>query len=202
MQILHLDCSPLGDHSETRKLSRTIVEKFKRAHPDAGVVYRDLAVNPPSFVSAAWILGAFGLPGSDSAEAKAAIAESDMLVDELLAADVIVIGAPMYNLSIPAVLKAWIDQIVRPMRTFIPPPPAYKPLAVGKRAIFAIAAGGGGYDEGGPRQQFNHEDPYLRSIFAFIGIEDVQFVHFYNTVNERREQGERSAQQSVKDLVV
>ena len=201
MQILHLDSSPLGEQSETRKLSRAVVEKLKRAHPDAGVVYRDLMVQQPSFVGAAWILGAFGLPGGDSDEAKAAVAESDMLIDELLTSDIIVIGAPMYNLSIPAVLKAWIDQIVRPARTFAPPP-AYGGLATGKRAIVAIAAGGGGYGEGGPRQAYNHEDPYLRTIFSFIGIEDVQFVHFYDTVNERREQGERTAQQQVQALSV
>ncbi|MBU6173510.1 MAG: NAD(P)H-dependent oxidoreductase [Planctomycetes bacterium] len=121
--------------------------------------------------------------------------------DELLASDIIVIGAPMYNLSIPAVLKAWIDQIVRPMRTFTFSP-VYKGLATGKRAIFAIAAGGGGYAEGGPRQSDNHADPYLRKIFSFIGIEDIQFVHFYNTVNDRREQGEQLAHQEVHALTV
>ncbi len=62
MQILHLDCSPLGEHSETRKLSRAVVDKLKRAHPDAGVVYRDLMTHPPSFVGEGWVLGAFGLP--------------------------------------------------------------------------------------------------------------------------------------------
>ncbi len=201
MQILHLDSSPLGAQSETRKLSRAAVEKLKHAHPDANVVYRDLSVQQPSFVSAGWILGAFGLPGGDSDTAKAAVAESDMLVDELLASDVIVIGAPMYNLSIPAVLKAWIDQIVRPMRTFTTTP-AYKGLATGKRAIVAIAAGGGGYAEGGSRQAYNHAEPYLRTILAFIGIEDVQFIHFYDTVNERREQGEQTAQKELQALVI
>lgn len=201
MQILHLDSSPLGERSETRKLSRAVVEKLKRAHPDASVVYRDLMAQQPSFVGAGWILGAFGLPGGDSDEAKAAIAESDMLVDELLASDIIVIGAPMYNLSIPAVLKAWIDQIVRPGRTFAPPP-VYTGLATGKRAIIAIATGGGGYGEGGPRQAYNHEDPYLRTILGFIGIQDVQFVHFYDTVNERREQGEQTAQRELQALSV
>ncbi len=201
MQILHLDCSPMGEQSETRKLSRAIVEKLKRAHPDADVAYRDLMTQPPSFVSTGWVLGAFGLPGSDSNEAKAAIAESNVLVDEFLASDIIVVGAPMYNLSIPAVLKAWIDQIVRPMRTFTFSP-VYRGLATGKRAIFAVAAGGGGYGEGGPRQTDNHEDPYLRRIFGFMGIEDVQFVHFYNTVNDRREQSEQIARQEVQALTV
>ncbi len=201
MQILHLDCSPMGGHSETRKLSSAIAEKLKSAHPNAHVVYRDLVTQPPSFVGTGWVLGAFGLPGSDSDEAKAAIAESDELVNEFLASDIIVVGAPMYNLSIPAVLKAWIDQIVRPNRTFTFSP-VYRGLATGKRAIFAIAAGGGGYGEGGPRQADNHEDPYLRRIFGFMGIEDVQFVHFYNTVNERREQGAQTAQQEVHALTV
>lgn len=201
MKILHLDCSPMGEHSETRKLSRAIAEKLKRAHPNAHVVYRDLVIQPPSFVGAGWVLGAFGLPGSDSNEARAAIAESDVLVDEFLASDIIVVGAPMYNLSIPAVLKAWIDQIVRPNRTFTFSP-VYRGLATGKRAIFAVAAGGGGYGEGGPRQADNHEDPYLRRIFGFMGIEDVQFVHFYDTVNERRAQGERTAHQEVQALTV
>ncbi len=191
----------MGEYSETRKLSRAVVEKLKRAHPGAGVVYRDLMAQPPSFVDAAWVLGSFGLPGGDSDEAKAAIAESDVLVDELLASDILVIGVTMYNFSIPAVLKAWIDQVVRPVRTFAPPP-VYKGLATGKRAIFAIAAAGGGYGEGGPNQASNHEDPYLRTIFGFIGIVDVQFVHFYNTINERREQGEQTAQQEVQALAV
>ena len=197
MQILHLDSSPLGEHSASRQLSRQVVEKLQAAHPDATVVYRDLSAEPLPFVTAAWVEGAFTPPESHSEAAKSAIALSNKLVDELLASDIIVAGAPMYNFSIPAAFKAWIDQIVRVGRTFSP---SYEGLATGKKAIFAIAAGGGGYGEGEPRQAYNHEDRYLRDIFAFIGISDVQFAHFYNTVGERRPRGEQTAQQEVQSI--
>ena len=111
--LLHVDASPRGQRSYSRKLGATFVAAWRLAHADSTVITRDLGREAPPFVSADWVEGAFAPADQQSPAAREAIRVSDRYVDELLAADEIVITTPMYNLSLPAVLKAWIDQIVR-----------------------------------------------------------------------------------------
>ena len=151
MTILHIDASINGDNSASRAISRSIVEQLKSALWGEEVAYRDLAAEPLPHLT----LDAF--------------ADTSVL-DEFLAADVVVIGAPMYNFTLPTQLKAWIDRIVIAGTTFRYTESGPEGLAKGKRVIIALARGGI-YSEGSPASALEHLETYLRGVFNFIGIE-------------------------------
>ncbi len=174
-QILRIDSSPRGERSHTRALTQALTDALQKQHPDASVATRDLGHNPPPPVNEQWIAGAYSDPATHTEEMKAALSLSNELVDELLASDIIVIGAPMYNFSSPSTLKAYIDQIVRVGRTFIYPD--YQGLVHGKKMFVLCARGGGGYGAGEQMEAMNFQDPYLKAIFGFIGITDITFLH-------------------------
>jgi FMN-dependent NADH-azoreductase len=181
--VLHIDSSPRDQRSRSRKLTREFVEAWKQVHPNDIVIYRDIGRNPVPHIDEAWIAAAYAPAEERTADLWDAIRISDHLVDELLAADVYVIGVPMYNFSIPSTLKAYIDQIVRIGRTFEFVPNLenpYKPLVLGKKMFIITARGSSGYGTGERNEAMNYQDPYLRTIFRFIGITDVTFVHVEN----------------------
>lgn len=182
-RLLHIDASPRGDRSHSRRLSREFVDALQSQLP-LEVVYRDVGREPLPFVDEAWIAAAFNPPERRTPQMCAALAVSDALVDELSRADTLVIGLPMYNFGVPASFKAYIDQIVRVGRTFAFEPEdttqPYKPLLRDKRTFVIVATGDAGYETGGPFAALNHVDPYLRTVFRFIGITDVHFVHVGN----------------------
>jgi FMN-dependent NADH-azoreductase len=149
--ILHIDASINGENSASRAISASIVKQLKSALWGEEVVYRDLAANPLPHLT----LGEF-------ADTKA--------LDEFLAADAVVIGAPMYNFTLPTQLKAWIDRIVIAGKTFRYTEHGPEGLAKGKRVIIALARGGI-YSEGSPASALEHLETYLRGVFNFIGIE-------------------------------
>ena len=151
MTILHIDSSINGQNSASRAISRSIVDQIKGANWGEPIVYRDLAAEPLPHLT----LEAF--------------ADSSVL-DEFLAADVVVIGAPMYNFTIPTQLKTWIDRIVIAGRTFRYTETGPEGLAKGKRVIIAIARGGL-YSEGSPAADLEYVERYLTGVFNFIGIE-------------------------------
>lgn len=177
--LLHLDASPRGARSHSRKLGQEFLASWRAAHPSAQVVTRDLGAEPPPFVTEAWVEGAFTPADQHSAPAREAIAASNRYVDELLAADQIVITTPIYNLSLPAVLKAWIDQIVRVGRTFAKTDAGFAGLARGKRVVIIVASGSD-FRPGTPGGAYNFIEPYLRAVLGFIGISDVQFVYAHS----------------------
>lgn len=180
MNILHIDSSPRGERSHSRALTAAFVGELTRTHPDANVAYRDLGHAPVPHVDEAWIKSAYSNPGERTDADKQAIAFSDELVDELLAADIIVLGAPMYNFSIPSTLKAYIDQVVRVGRTFTYPD--YEGLATGKKLFILCARGGGGYGAGEQMHDSNFQDPYFKVIFGMIGITDISYVYDEKTL--------------------
>jgi FMN-dependent NADH-azoreductase len=184
IHLLHIDTSARRARSHSRNLTRRFVDTWMHTHPDTLVTYRDLGHEPPPHVDEAWIEAAFTRPPERTPRMNAALRTSDELVDELLRADVLVLGVPMYNFSIPSTLKAYIDQIVRVGRTFLFEPEdtarPYKPLVHGKQAFILTARGDTGYLPGEPNAGMNHLDPYLRTIFGFIGIADLDFVHIDN----------------------
>ncbi len=192
-KILHLDASPRGDRSSSRLLAK----EFMAARQGDTETYRDLGRNPVPFVSENWVAGAFSAPAERTTEAAAAIAISDALVDELLAADRLVISAPMYNLAAPASLKAWIDQIVRGGRTFGMNEQGYFPMVHGKKALIILASGG--VFSGTP---YDFEEPYLRAILGFIGITDVTFVRAegMNLGDEAKAKGLSAARAKLAEL--
>ena len=156
MKLLHLDSSILGENSVSRSVSAAVVAQLKAAHPDLDVTYHDLVAEPLDHLT---------LP---------AMADPTY-VDEFLAADVVVIGAAMYNFGLPTQLKAWIDRVAIAGKTFRYTEAGPQGLAGGKRVIVALSRGGL-YGAGAPAQSMEHVETYLKAIFAFWGVTDVEFI--------------------------
>jgi FMN-dependent NADH-azoreductase len=198
--ILHLDASPRGDRSVSRSLAKEFISNWQAAHPNDTVTYRDIGHHPVPFVTEAWIAGAFTPPDLHSPESAEAMRISDELVDEFLAADRYVFSIPMYNLSIPANFKAYLDQIVRVGRTFsVEADGSYKGLVQGKKMLI-VTARGGSYPKDTPYHAYDLQEPYLRLIFGFIGITDIEVVHVENLMggDEARTQAIAHAQAALK----
>lgn len=162
MKLLHIDASALGDYSVSRTLTQAIVAEFVKNHPGTEVTYRDVHAAP---------LAHWALPAGEN---DPAAAEGAKVLAEFQAADVIVIGAPMYNFAISSSLKTWIDRVVVAGQTFRYTATGPEGLAGGKRVIIASARGGV-YSEG-PAAAMDFQEPYLRAILGFIGITDIEFV--------------------------
>lgn len=174
--LLKIDVSPRGDHSISRRLGNQFLADWQGNHLGAQVTTRDLATSNLPYVDLPWIAGAYSAPDKHTDEHKAALRISDELIAELTAADHILITTPMYNFAIPAVLKAWIDHIVRVNITFaVTPEGGYKGLIEGKKAT-VIVASSGNYAPGAPAESYDQEIPYLRLILGFVGITDVTFI--------------------------
>jgi len=201
-QILHIDVSPRSDRSVSRNLAQEFITGWQAAHPDDTFVYRDFGKNPPPYVDENWIGGAFTPAEEHSPEQKNAIAISDAFVDEFLAADRYVFSIPMYNLTIPATFKAYIDQIIRVGKTFSVDASGYKGLVEGKK-LLVIAAHGGVYRAGTPAGGYNLHEPYLRAIFGFIGVTDVTFIvaDGLNEGEESRVKSLAEAQEAIKGAI-
>ncbi len=172
--LLNIQSSPRGPQSISRTLSQDFVTAWQAKHPDGTVVLRDLAESSLPYVGVPWISGIFLPADQHSPETRQALAVSDELIAELFAADEILIGTPMYNFTVPANLKAWIDLVVRPRVTHSGPPER-KGLVLGKTCRIIIASGGT-YDAGLPAAASDHASGYLKRILAFIGITDVAVV--------------------------
>jgi FMN-dependent NADH-azoreductase len=170
--LLAIEVSPRHAFSTSRKLAAHFIDHWKAEHPGAPVVVRDLMRTPPPLVDLAWIGGAYTPREQHSPESAAAIKVSDDLIAELKVADHILIGTPMFNFSIPAVLKAYIDQIVRVGVTISPNNVG---LLTGKKATIILASGGD-FSPGSPVEKYNHASGYLRQVLAWIGITDVEII--------------------------
>jgi FMN-dependent NADH-azoreductase len=170
--LLAIEVSPRGDFSTSRKLTKHFIDQWKAAHPGGALVVRDLMKTRPPFVDFAWIGGAFTPREQHSPEIAAAIKISDELIAELQAADHILIGTPMFNFSIPAVLKAYIDQIVRVGVTVSADNVG---LLTGKKATVILATGGD-FSPGSPVEKYNQASGYLRQVLAWMGITDVEII--------------------------
>lgn len=174
-KLLHIDSSILGGNSVSRQLTAQIVASWRASHPATQVSYLDLAVDTPSHLSVESL--GFRMPaGSDLTEVqKRENAVSEALVSQFLASDVIVVGAPLYNFSIPTQLKAWIDRIAQAGRTFTYTDKGPVGLAVGKTVIVASTRGGV-YSTSDAGNAMEHQESYLKTVFGFLGITDVRFV--------------------------
>jgi FMN-dependent NADH-azoreductase len=170
--LLVIEASPRFEHSTSRILTRQFVEKWTRLHPDGSVVRRDLVRSNLRFVDLPWIGAAFTPPDQHSPEVAAALKTSNAFIEELKAADHIVIGTPMYNFSIPALLKAYIDQIVRVGVTVST---TYEGMLKGKQATVILTTGGD-FSPGAPFASANVASSYLKQILGFVGITDVNVV--------------------------
>lgn len=174
-QLLHIDSSILGNNSVSRQLTAQIVDSWRAAHPDTQVSYLDLAVNAPSHLSVD-SLGFRMPPGgtlTDVQQRENALSEA--LVSQFLAADVIVVGAPLYNFTVPTQLKAWIDRVAQVGRTFSYTATGPVGLAGGKTVVIASTRGGA-YSTSDAGNAMEHQESYLKTVFGFFGITDIRIV--------------------------
>ncbi|MTJ82474.1 MAG: FMN-dependent NADH-azoreductase [Telmatospirillum sp.] len=176
MSLLHLDSSPLGNESVSRQLTARIVAAARKADPGLQVVYRDLAASAPDHLTAE-LLQVVKFRDLDqlSPRQRQELELTDRLVEEFLAADVVVIGAPMYNFSVPTQLKSWIDRVAQAGRTFRYTEQGPVGLAGGKRVIIASSRGGI-YSTSPAADALDHQEAYLRTVLGFFGITDVTVV--------------------------
>lgn len=173
--LLHINSSPLYGRSVSRQLTGAFVTQWKSSHLGARVIDRDLTATPIPPINAEWVGSAFTPEEARTPEQKRLLGLSDSLLSEIGQADEYVIGVPMHNFGVPSVLKLWIDQIARVGRTFAYIEGTPKGLLTGKKATFIIATGGI-YDAQTKMASFNFVEPYLRSVFAFLGVTDATFI--------------------------
>ncbi|ASC70526.1 FMN-dependent NADH-azoreductase 1 [Halomicronema hongdechloris C2206] len=200
--ILYVDFSPRVERSVSRSLTKEFITAWEQQHPNDTVTYRDIGQYPVPPVDEAWIAAAFSSSDKISPHLATALTISDELIDELLAADRYVFGVPMYNFSVPANLKAYIDQIVRVQRTFAMGADGEKGLVKDKKML-VITARGGSYSASTPTAHLDFQEPYLRAIFGFIGITDITFIHAENLTmgDEARQQSLTAAQTAIQALI-
>jgi FMN-dependent NADH-azoreductase len=181
--LLHIDSSP-RTASVSSRLAATFVEKWKQQNPGGSVFHHNTSLEHFPYLDEAAIDAFFTPAAERTAEQKRALIFSDQLVDELLAADVVVLGAPMWNLSIPASLKAWIDLIVREGRTFAFTAQGVAPLVPPDKQVYVFSARGGAYPEGTPFHDFDQQEPYLRRILGVIGLTRIRFIYAEHQSND------------------
>lgn len=188
MNILHIDSSILGENSASRELTQAIVDQLRAQHPGASVTRMDLDADPLPHLSSR------SLAGADATES----ARGQRALDTLFAADVVVIGAPMYNFSVPSTLKAWIDRVAVAGKTFRYTSAGPVGLLKGKRAILTITQGGV-HQAGGASE---HQESYLRFVLGFLGIDDVEVVRAQGLAlsPEHRAQALASARASLSHI--
>lgn len=175
MKLLHLDSSVLGAGSASRALTADIVARQTKLHPGIEVIYRDLAKDAALHLSPAHLAAFQGAPVSDHALG-ADLSKGGAYLKELFDADVIVIGAPMYNLSIPTQLKSWIDRVVVAGKTFRYGANGPEGLLPNTKKVFIASARGGVYANGSPAAAFEHHESYLTSVLRFMGLTDITVV--------------------------
>jgi FMN-dependent NADH-azoreductase len=175
--LLRIDSSPFGgETSFSRELTTEFVQHWSKLHQGGAVISRDLAITQLPQVSAEWIGAAHTPEAALSTGQREVLAISDELIAELKAADEYVFGVPMHNFSIPSALKLWLDQIVRMGKTFSYENGAPSGLLLNKKATIIVASGGE-YKAGTPLAGMNFIEPYLRSVFGFLGVTDTTFVN-------------------------
>ncbi|UYO47492.1 NAD(P)H-dependent oxidoreductase [Rhodopseudomonas palustris] len=173
MKLLHIDSSVLGSNSVSRQVTAAIVDRLRQAHPGLAVTYRDVTAEPLHHLSGLHVAAAHGAAPEPSLQPDLAAGQN--VLEEFLAADIVVIGAPMYNFTVPSQLKAWIDRILVRGKTFSYGPGGVQGLAGGKRVIVAVSRGGF-YGADTPMAAGEHLESYLRFVFGFIGVTDPEII--------------------------
>lgn len=197
--ILHIDTSPRVEQSHSRHLAQAFINHWSSDHPETTVTYRDLGQHPIPYIDATWVTAKFTLPDHYTPELATAIALSDQLIDEFLAVDRYILSVPMYNFSIPAVLKSYIDHILRPRRTFAVTDDGFQGLVTDKKML-VITARGSDFSSGSALAPFDFQEPFLRTVFNFIGITEIQFIHANGLRSERREDSLAEARDALQTL--
>jgi FMN-dependent NADH-azoreductase len=173
--LLHVDSSPLGDASISRQLTKEFVQNWQKANPNGKIIVRDLSTTSLQPVNAEVVGAAYTPEDARTPAQRELLAVSDSLIAELEAADEYVFGVPMHNFGIPSVLKLWIDLVARAGKTFSYAGGSPEGLLKGKKATFLVASGGV-YDPATVMASFNFVEPYLRTVFGFLGVTEVKFI--------------------------
>ena len=206
--ILHLDSSARrtdnavqGYNSISKTLAATFMGKWMTANSEDKVIHRDLGLNPPEFISQDWIAAVFTPDDKRTDAQKSLLALSDILIAELDSADIILISSPMYNYGMPAVLKAWFDQVVRINKTFtfdlargdFP----LEPIMSGKKLVLISSSGEFGFEIGGIRESMSHLSPHIKTLGKYLGIDE-----FYEIASEYQEFADSRHDKSLKDAYI
>lgn len=201
MKLLHIDSSITANNSVSRKLSADIVAAERQRFPDIEVTYRDLADRPVRHLSAAHLAASGGIV-PESPDLQDDINEGVAILDEFLQADIVVIGAPMYNYSVPSQLKSWIDRIAVAGKTFRYTPNGAEGLA-GEKKVIVASSRGGFYGPDTPAAALDHQESYLRGVFGFLGIQDITFIRAEGIAlgEEQRAKSMEAAKAGICDLV-
>jgi FMN-dependent NADH-azoreductase len=204
--ILQIDTSPQGAGSVSRQLTARVVEQLKATSPQATVAHRDLIATPVPHLGAELLQLLRPTPGAvppDNATVRAEAAQTEELLREFLAADVVVMGAPMFNFSIPSQLKAWIDRVVQAGRTFSYSSAGPVGLAAGKKVI-VVSSRGGVYAGTAYETALDHQEAYLKAVLNFIGITDISFVRAEGVAMspEKRREALAGAERAIADLTL
>ena len=195
--VLIIESSARQQDSFSRQLTQQFIQQWREAHPGDTITVRDLAVSPVPHLDANLLGGWMKPEAQRSAEEQASLQRSNELTDELLAADVLVMAAPMYNFAIPSTLKAWLDHVLRAGVTFKYTESGPQGLLTGKKA-YVLTARGGIY----AGSTADHQEPYLRQVMAFVGIHDVTFIHAegMNLGGDFQEKGLNQAKARLSEL--
>ena len=202
MKLLHIDSSVLAEHSVSRQLTARIVTEWQATHPGTAVEYLDLAQDTPATLSGAELAARMTPADSRSAEQTAAAARTEAFLQQFLAADVIVVGAPMYNFSIPSQLKNWIDCIAQAGRTFKYTETGPVGLA-GNKTVIVASSRGGVYSTSEALRALDHQESYLRTVLGFMGIDNARILRAegVNQGADRRSQALAAAEADIATLV-
>ena len=197
--ILAISSSPKTEGSVSNLLIEQFLKSVTTAVPGIKTVRRDIGLNPPPHLGEATIGAIYTPPEARSDAQNELLAESEAIVEELEAADIIVIGAPMHNFGISSSLKTWIDHAARVGRTFRYTSEGPEGLLKGKK-VFVLTARGGNYAEGSPAHAMDHQMPYLKTVLGFLGLDDVTFIHAHGVA--QGEDGVNAAVQALGDATL
>jgi FMN-dependent NADH-azoreductase len=164
--LLHIDSSLRTEGSRSRRLSAHFAERWQAAHPDGTITYRDLAADPIPHLDHVAFSARFAAPADHTPEQAAAFALSNELIDEVLAADTVLLAMPLYNFGPPSTFKAWFDRIVSERTSG----------KLGDKEFVIVTARGGGYQPGTPRHGWDHREPWLRHALTTVGVSDAVFI--------------------------
>lgn len=212
--ILHIDTSARRVDNEiqaynsiSKTLAANFMDKWRTVNNEDKVIYRDLALNPPEFISQDWIAAVFTPDEKQTKEQQSLLTLSDMLIDEVDQADIIVISSPMYNYGMPAVLKAWIDQVVRINKTItfdlargdFP----LEPIMSGKKLILISSSGEFGFEVGGINEKHGHLRPHIETVSKYLGVEEFYEIksEYQEFSGERHEQSINQAYRDIEALI-
>ncbi|WP_137788351.1 FMN-dependent NADH-azoreductase [Sphingomonas sp. 3P27F8] len=201
MRLLHVDSSITSGNSVSRQLTARLTRRYATEAFDVSVVYRDLARSPLHHLSPAYLQAQFAEPGQHSAPLEEDLSVSSEVLEEFLAADTVVVGAPMYNFTIPSQLKAWIDRLAVAGKTFRYTETGSVGLVEGKK-LFIVSTRGGFYGPETALASIDHQEPYLRAVFGFFGVTDLTFIRAEGTVisDDFREKAIGSAEELIDTL--